>query len=389
MGAPYAYSVAAESGGATVTALLSKFPIVEKRVFPVAGSRSILEAVVARGGDTLRFFVNHWPSKRHPESARSAAAQTLRRRLDSLRIDADYIIMGDFNSNYDEYAAFHTSGHDDTHGKTGINHILKTVVDGAGPKSPTRFVCKGELLTCGGCHYNPWLDVEESYIYRGAKNTIDNMLLPPALFDTAGYSYLNGSFQAFTWDGRLLMDGAPYRWQMYYKGKQRYHKGEGYSDHLPITAKFVRARLLPDGGGENCASVDQTLTIGDFAASADGWVSGDSRFSVERDGRYAKTGARSLLVNGLHESENRTAARAVLGSAQSRRFLTRLPQRPGFRRVQEREVQRVEVKPMDQPETASAAPAATANRRRERGRQYRRRGRTESRQRGAIINVDR
>ena len=327
MGMPYPYIAAADAGGgATTTALLSKFPIVEKRAFPVSGSRSILEAAVARGGDTLRFFVNHWPSKRHPESARAAAAQTLRRRLDSLQAGADYVVMGDFNSNYNEYASFHSSGHDDTRGETGINHTMKTVVAGDQPKSPARFVCARELPSCGGCHYNLWLDVEEgsrmSYIYRGAKNTIDNMLMPASMFDTAGYSYLPGSFQAFTWEGRLLRDGAPYRWQMYYKGKEKYHKGEGYSDHLPITAKLTRSKLLSDSINIPCADVNPTLTVGDFAVSTDGWISGDSRFSVERDSGRAKTGSHCLRISGLHESENRTAARVALTAAPSQKFLT-------------------------------------------------------------------
>jgi len=326
-GTPYPYAVTADApGSATVTALLSKFPIVEKRAFPVEKSRSILEAAVARGGDTLRFFVNHWPSKRHPESARVEAAQTLRRRLDSLRAGADYVVMGDLNSNYDEHASFHTSGHDDTRGKTGIGHILKTVIDGASPEQPARFVCKGELPACGGCHYNPWLDVEESarmsYVYRGAKNTIDNMLLPPSLFDSAGYSYINGSFRAFDWDGKLMKDGAPYRRQMYYKGKEKYHKADGYSDHLPITAKLARSKLLSDSINVNCADINTAASIGDFAVSTDGWLSGDSRFSVERDGKHAKTGSHSLRVSGLHESENHTAAKATLTAAPSQKFLT-------------------------------------------------------------------
>jgi len=327
MGTPYPYAVTADApGSATVTALLSKFPIAEKRALPVENSRSILEAAVARGGDTLRFFVNHWPSKRHPESARAAAAQILRRRLDSLQTGDDYVVMGDFNSNHDEYASFHTSGHDDTRGKTGINHILKTVADGARPKSPERFVCKGELPTCGGCHYNPWLDVEESarmsYVYRGARNTIDNMLLPPSLFDGAGYSYVNGSFRAFTWEGRLMKDGAPYRRQMYYKGKEKYHKADGYSDHLPITAKLARSQLISDSINADCPDVNPILTVGDFAVSADGWLSGDSRFSVERDAKHAKTGSHSLRVSGMHESENHTAAKAKLASAPTQKFLT-------------------------------------------------------------------
>jgi len=327
MGVSYPYAATADAPkSATVTALLSKFPIAEKRALPVEKSRSILEAAIIGDGDTLRLFVNHWPSKRHQESARIAAAQTLRRRLDSLQSGADYVVMGDFNSNYDEYASFHTTGHDDTKGKTGINHVMKTVVDGASPKTPAGFVCAGELPSCGDCHYNPWLDMEESarmsYVYRGAKNTIDNMLLPPALFDTLGYSYLGGSFQPFIWDGRLMKDGAPYRRQMYYKGKEKYHKGDGYSDHLPITAKLVKSELINDRNDLNCPAVDKSLTIGDFAVTTDGWINVDARFSVERDAKNPKTGSRCLRISGLHESENRTAAKAALRSTQSQKFLT-------------------------------------------------------------------
>jgi endonuclease/exonuclease/phosphatase family metal-dependent hydrolase len=328
MGAPYPYAATADApGSATVTALLSRLPIMEKSALPVEKSRSILEAAVARGGDKLIFFVNHWPSKRHPESTRLAAAKTLRRRLDSLPAGADYILIGDFNSNYDEYASFHTTGHDDTRGMTGINHILKTVAAAAArPNSPHRPVCKGELAACDGCHYNAWLDLEEgkrmSYVYRGAKQTIDNMLLPRALFDSSGYSYADGSFEAFSWEGRLLKDGAPYRRQMVYVGKQRYHKGEGYSDHLPIRARFVKAKLLPEGGGYECASIDTSAAAGDFSGSTGGWVQVDGYFSVARDSRYARKGSHSLRVAGRHDSQNRTAARAVFASSRTQRFLT-------------------------------------------------------------------
>jgi hypothetical protein len=323
MGAPYPYAATADApGSATVTALLSKLPIGEKHALPVEKSRSILEASIGRSGG-LKLFVNHWPSKRHPESARATAATALRRRLDALPPGTDYILIGDFNSNYNEFAAFHTTRHDDTRGVTGINHILKTVTGG----SPPKFVCAGDLPNCGNCHYNAWLDMEEgdrmSYVYRGARETIDNMLLPAALFDASGYSYLGGSFEAFNWGGRLLRNGAPYRWQMAYKGKQKYHKGEGYSDHLPIRAKFVKASLLPDGGSApGCRGADRPAPTGNFSESVDGWVSGDGNFSVGRDDACARANSICLRVSGLHESENRGAARAILASAPPQKFLT-------------------------------------------------------------------
>ena len=224
---PYATTANAPKS-ATVTALLSKFPIREKFEYTIENSRSILEAVVGSGDDNFRVFVNHWPSKRHPESKRIEAAVTLKKRIEELPPADDYIIIGDFNSNYNEFATFHTEGFNDTKGQTGINHILKTTAANTAPRSSLTFICKGELASCGDCHYNLWLDLpedkRESYVYRGAAQTIDNILVPPALFDAHGFSYLNGSFEVFTWDDKLLRDGIPYRWQMVYKGKVKYHK---------------------------------------------------------------------------------------------------------------------------------------------------------------------
>nr|AXS01287.1 endonuclease exonuclease phosphatase [uncultured bacterium] len=330
IGAVYPYAVVGDAPkSATVTALLSKFPVREKAEYPVEGFRSILEARVARGGDEVAVFVNHWPSKRHPESKRLEAAQILRRRLESLPAGLDYIVMGDFNASHDEFASFHTAGFNDTENRTGINHVLKTVAAGAGPQSPERFICKGELADCADCHYNLWLELPEekrmSYVYRGASETIDNMLLPPSMFDSSGYSYLDGSFEVFTWDGELLRQGVPYRWQMVFKGKEKYHTGKGYSDHLPIKASFARASVLlgdtPPLSG-NCEAADPQAVTGDFEVTVDGWMSGDSRFVVARDTRYAVTGTYSLRVGGMHETQNRTAAKARLQPDGAKKYLT-------------------------------------------------------------------
>ncbi|MDR2578289.1 MAG: endonuclease/exonuclease/phosphatase family protein [Chitinispirillales bacterium] len=323
MGAPYPHGVAGSVMGTAVqNAILSRFPIVEKieHQVPIERARTILEARIARGGDELRVFANHWPSKRHPESTRLAAAEVLRQRLDSLPPDSDYIILGDLNSNYDEFATFHTAGFNNTGGRTGVNHVLKTVIEGASPQLPARFVCKRDMDTCAGCHYNLWLDLPEdkrmSYIFRGAMQTIDHIILPRSMLGNTGYTYLGGSFTAFTMDDQLMRDGVPYRWQMVFRGQQRYHLGRGFSDHLPIKARFVRASILSDGDTASrldfCPDIDPQLRHGDFAATTDGWVSGDSRFTVSRDDRFARTGTHSLRVAGMHETENRTAAKVRL-----------------------------------------------------------------------------
>jgi len=332
MDAVFPYAAVGESpGSATLTALLSKFPIREKFVYPVEKSRSILEALVGRGDDSLRVFVNHWPSKRHPESKRLEAAKTLRTRIDELPPTDDYLIIGDLNSNYNEFATFHTEGFNDTKGQTGINHILKTSVAGTAPRSSKTFVCKGELSACGDCHYNLWLDLPEekrkSYVFRGAPQTIDHILIPPALVDEHGYSYLKGSFEVFTWDDALLRDGVPYRWQMIFRGKVKYHAGHGFSDHLPIRARFIRASIVAADTSSShqnyCMDIDpNTVRKGDFTVTVDGWIRGDSRFSVSRDSRFAKSGTHSLHTRGMHESENRTAARARLQTEAADKYLT-------------------------------------------------------------------
>jgi hypothetical protein len=51
-------------------------------------------------------------------------------------------------------------------------------------------------------------------------------------------------------------------------------------------------------------------------------MSGDSRFTVARDSRFARTGTHSLRVSGRHDTENRTAARARLEPRGSKKYLT-------------------------------------------------------------------
>ncbi|MDR0305656.1 MAG: hypothetical protein LBI42_02340 [Chitinispirillales bacterium] len=329
---PYAIIAEAPKSAAN-TALLSRFPIKGKHEYPVENSRSILEALIGRGDDSIRVFVNHWPSKRHPESKRLEAAEILRERIEKLSPADDYIIIGDLNSNYNEFATFHTEGFNDTKGRTGINHVLKTTVEGVSSRYSPTFICKGELSSCADCHYNLWLDLPEekrmSYIYRGAPQTIDNFLIPQALLDNNGFSYLKNSFEVFTWDDKLLRNGVPHRWQMVYKGKARYHTGNGFSDHLPIKAFFAKAAAASADTSSlhqqqnYCESIDPNLNKkGDFAVSVDGWIRGDSRFSVSRTNRFSRSGTHSLHIRGMHESENRTAAKVRLETENTDRYLT-------------------------------------------------------------------
>ncbi len=240
-GCPYRYRAITHTKTTPIhNALLSKIPL--KRVRDVAVTRyghqrSILEAVL----DTdppLRVFNNHWRSKRGPESERMVYAKALKARLEKLPKGAEYLLAGDFNSNWNESLTI-APKHNDTHNRTGINTVLKTM-------RGERMVRLGDLQR--GEHYNLWLELGTaerwSHNFFGNKEAIDAILIPPSLHDGKGWEYVSGSFRVykprylFGWHGRIN------RWS-YRHGK---HQGEGYSDHLPIVATFSNDGVVGTAG---------------------------------------------------------------------------------------------------------------------------------------------
>jgi endonuclease/exonuclease/phosphatase family metal-dependent hydrolase len=228
------------------TAVLSRYPIAQTGGLPGPKvgkffSRNILEADLRIGGRTVKLFVNHWPSKKHPESYRIAAATTLRSRLRALPASTDYVILGDLNSNYNECMTFTRKKLNDTKGTTGINHVLATIENDS---SRAVFVSEDRMTHAPDfLHYNLWLELPEherrGYLFRGKPETPDNILIPPSLYDSTGFSYADNSFGVFTWDGKLVQGNAVYRWQTAWVAGKPYHLGKGYSDHLPIYMKLV------------------------------------------------------------------------------------------------------------------------------------------------------
>ncbi|MBN2188152.1 MAG: endonuclease/exonuclease/phosphatase family protein [Chitinispirillaceae bacterium] len=325
-GAAYRYAAVAGAPGrgAARAALLSRIPIAATRTFggkrdSADYRRDVLEADIDCGGTALKLFVNHWPSKKHPASQRVAAARALAERLKALPPETDYVVMGDLNDDYDEWRKLRTEHLDDTKGRTGINHVLKTVHDESGRF--VSYVTVKEMAEAEGtCHCDLWLELPEerriSYTYQGQGKTPDHILLPRALFDNAGWSYLQGSFSVFTWEGRLLRNGEPFRWQMRGFGKRRFHAGEGYSDHLPIRAVFIKKHGLPAGNGAAAPSparkaARQTGADG-FEKSMEGWLAGARGFSAARDSGRRAAGSYCLRIRGAAQEKNCCAARTVL-----------------------------------------------------------------------------
>lgn len=236
-GSAYPYFAIADARDATVRcALLSRFAILDSSeiVAEKGSGRSILRADIDISGNRLIVFVNHWKSKSGPESRRLASARALAEAVKKLPEKTDYVLIGDFNTNYNEHETIrHRPAFNDTGGKTGLQHVLNTRFQGAAVDEPQLIRAPAQSL-----HYNLWLELPGdrrwSARFFGRPQSPDAILLPAALYDDHGISYLDNSFDRFD-PGYLFDRHRIRRWQRADRGRGR-HLGRGYSDHLPVYA---------------------------------------------------------------------------------------------------------------------------------------------------------
>ncbi|CAA6806428.1 MAG: Unknown protein [uncultured Sulfurovum sp.] len=230
VGCHYQYAVITKKKKLAIqVALLSKIPIEHYKEIDVSKSlvyRNILETKFKVNNTSFYIFVNHWSSKRSGEHKRITSANALVQRLKALPKNSEYIVLGDFNNDYDEFLSTK---------KTAINHVLKTT------GKNNKFFRINDLATNILSHYNLWLELANykrwSHNFYGNKQALDAMVIPKTLFDGKGLDYVNDSF--FVFKKRYLFHKKGYIFRWVYK-KNR-HKGQGYSDHLPIVAKFSTA----------------------------------------------------------------------------------------------------------------------------------------------------
>jgi len=230
------YSFSKYNRSSVGVGFLSKIKIIDNRDINVRFSnklfRPILETTFQIDNFEFKIFNNHWPAKRVAESYRVKYAKKLFDRIKQLPRDYDYILLGDFNSNYNEYETiYYEKRLNNTQGITGINQILNTTLD-------KKFISTDDILRRDKrVHYNLWLqlpyDDRFSNIYRGEHTTPDNIILSPALFDNKRLSYKLNSFRVFL-PSYLYNNRKINRWKM----KNNIHIGKGFSDHLPIVATF-------------------------------------------------------------------------------------------------------------------------------------------------------
>ncbi|AXK48951.1 endonuclease [Aliarcobacter trophiarum LMG 25534] len=234
------YSFSKYPNSAIGLGFLSKIPIKNSQnlnvKFQKATYRPILETTFKLDDIEFKVFNNHWPSKKASESYRVKYAKTLFDRLKELSKDYPYILLGDFNSNYNELQTFrNTQKLNTTAGITGINHILNTTID-------DKFVILDDINSFNKkVHYNLWLElpINERFStkFRDENNTPDNMIISSSLVNNNGLYYVKDSFSVFK-PIYLFEKNHIQRWKMSENRDEKIHKGEGFSDHLPIFALF-------------------------------------------------------------------------------------------------------------------------------------------------------
>jgi endonuclease/exonuclease/phosphatase family metal-dependent hydrolase len=221
------YKIANRKDTTIKVAILSKIPFTYTKEIAVTSSykyRNILEVKFNINSKALYLFVNHWKAKSGPESQRIISAKALRKRIKTIGYDKKIILLGDFNSDYEEYIKFKRKRrHNDTGGKTGINHVLRTI--------------KGNHSKFYNLWYNENPSQRWTYIFRGKKEALDNIIVSKALKEQKGIYYKESSISSFK-PLYLLKGKSIYRWKTTWK-KPRKHKGKGYSDHLAVIAEFV------------------------------------------------------------------------------------------------------------------------------------------------------
>ncbi|MFA6192222.1 MAG: endonuclease/exonuclease/phosphatase family protein [Sulfurimonas sp.] len=230
------YQISDKKNTTTKIALLSKIPFVYAKELSVTSSlsqRNILEVKFLINNRELYLFANHWKAKSGPESQRIVSAKALKNRVEEIGYDKNIILLGDFNSDYEEYIKFERKRKlNDTNGKTGLNHVLNSI-------NQTQKADRTKYEE--GSFYNLWYDTDEenrySYIFKNKKEAMDNILISQSLLGKKGLYYQNRTISSFK-PSYLFNANQIYRWKMTTKRPIR-HQGKGFSDHLPVVAKFV------------------------------------------------------------------------------------------------------------------------------------------------------
>jgi hypothetical protein len=215
--------------------VFSRLPILHERTraHDISDARPILEVWLDVDGKPMATFTNHWKSGAsnvQTEATRIQNAQVLRARLDQLISDdpdVDFILGGDFNSDYNQLQRYTNMS------ETGINSVLVTSGNERSVKREKNAV------------YNLWYEVpvdeRRSDSYFEYWGTLMHLMVSPGMYNQGGVVYVDNSFEVGLFPGLNAnpVNLQPRRWT-------NAAGGIGFSDHFPLS---MRIKVVPDGNG--------------------------------------------------------------------------------------------------------------------------------------------
>lgn len=180
--------------------------------------------------DTLSVYINHWPSRSRgrekSEPNRISAASNLRKSVDedfAVNPSAKIIVIGDFNDEPTNLSILET---------LNANSFKCDSI-----KAEYLSNTKGELFNTS---YQAYEDGLGTYKYRDDWNMLDQIIISSNLITNPDFYYICNSFNIYKPYFMVTQSGT-------YKGTAsptyggRKYLG-GYSDHFPVTAKFLIRR---------------------------------------------------------------------------------------------------------------------------------------------------
>ena len=193
---------------------------------PIVNVKLIYKSV-----DTLSVYINHWPSrsggKEKSEPKRIAAASTLQKSVDEdfgVNTNAKIIVIGDFNDEPTNISVLET---------LNANTIKCDTI-----KTEYLLNTKGELFNIS---YQAFEDGLGTYKYRDDWNMLDQIIISGDLITNPDFYYICNSFNIYKPYFMVTQSGKYKGTAFPTYGGSRYLGG--YSDHFPVTAKFLIRRI--------------------------------------------------------------------------------------------------------------------------------------------------
>ncbi len=184
--------------------------------------------LLTKNDEQVTVFVNHWPSRsggrEESEPNRIEAAKTQRDAVDRIfKTDpfAKIFILGDFN--------------DDPTNISLLENLRAHPIKCDSLHAEFEFELKGEMFNLS---YQSYEDGSGSYKYKETWNMLDQIIVSGSLITDTSFYYICNSFKVHK-PKYIVTQSGDYKGTPFPTYGGRRHLG-GYSDHFPVTSKFVK-----------------------------------------------------------------------------------------------------------------------------------------------------